>query len=172
VVAAGWLVTTLVGAGAGAALGGLVGALVGEGVDESDAHAYSEGVRRGGALVTVRAGDEEVERIVDILDDEGTVDLDRRQEAWHAEGWLGHNTGIGAAASTTTGMTTGPHGSENVAESLISHDEETLMRDENRGRVRIHGQAAERPVGRTEVEIEDERGNRPTGYRSPGSGSR
>jgi uncharacterized protein (TIGR02271 family) len=106
VVAAGWLVSTLVGAGAGAAVGGLAGALIGSGVEEADAHAYAEGVRRGGALVTVRASETEVSRIVDILDDEGTIDLEERQQTWRSEGWMGHNTGIGAASSTTTGMTT------------------------------------------------------------------
>jgi uncharacterized membrane protein len=69
VVAAGWLVSTLVGAGAGAAVGGLAGALIDAGVDENDAHAYAEGIRRGGALVTVRASETEVDRIVDILDE-------------------------------------------------------------------------------------------------------
>jgi stress response protein YsnF len=119
VVAAGWLVSTLVGAGAGAAVGGLAGSLVGAGVDERDAHAYAEGVKRGGALVTVRATETMVDRIVDILDDDGTVDLDNRQTSWQSEGrssgdtagglggMAGRNTGIGAAASTTTGMTTG-----------------------------------------------------------------
>jgi uncharacterized protein (TIGR02271 family) len=107
VVAAGWLTSTLVGAGAGAAVGGLVGALAGAGVPESDARAYEEGVRRGGALVTVRARESEVERIVDILDDEGTVDFDERQNTWRSSGWSGHGDAIGAAASMTTGMTTG-----------------------------------------------------------------
>ena len=85
VVAAGWLVSTLVGAGAGAALGGLTGSLVDAGVDENDAHAYAEGVRRGGALVTVRASESEVSRIVDILDDEGTVNFDERADTWRSE---------------------------------------------------------------------------------------
>ncbi|GEO14757.1 hypothetical protein MAE02_24530 [Microvirga aerophila] len=108
VVAAGWLVSTLVGAGAGAALGGLGGALVDAGVDENDAHAYAEGVRRGGALVTVRSSEADVDRIVDILDDDGTVDLDERQDTWRSEGWAGRDAGpIGAAGSTTTGLTTG-----------------------------------------------------------------
>src|SRR5918993_2860966 len=111
IVAAGWLVSTLVGAGAGAAVGGLAGSLVGAGVDERDAHAYAEGVRRGGALVTVRATETMVDRIVDILDDDGTVDFDDRQSSWRSEGssrgevgdslgaTAGRNTGIGAAAS-------------------------------------------------------------------------
>jgi hypothetical protein len=111
VVAAGWVISLLVGAGAGAALGGLAGALMDVGVDERDAHAFHEGVRRGGALVTVRAGESMVDRIVDVLDDEGTVDLDEREAIWRAEGWAGGtNTGIGAAGSTTTGVTTGSMG--------------------------------------------------------------
>jgi uncharacterized protein (TIGR02271 family) len=60
----------------------------------------------------VRASESMVDRIVDILDDEGTVDLDDRQSSWRSEGWAGHNTGIGAAGSTTTGMTTGLMGSD------------------------------------------------------------
>jgi hypothetical protein len=109
VVAAGWLVSTLVGAGAGAALGGLAGALVDAGVDEGDAHAYAEGVRRGGALVTVRASETEVDRIVDILDDEGTVDFNERETSWRSEGWTGtgDSAGLrdtGATAQTSAGM--------------------------------------------------------------------
>src|SRR5215213_7568685 len=93
VVAAGWLVSTLVGAGAGAAIGGLAGALVGAGVDERDAHTYAEGVRRGGTLVTVRADQSMAERVIDILDDEGTVDLDEREASWRNEGWSGRYGG-------------------------------------------------------------------------------
>ena len=52
VVAAGWLASTLVGAGVGAAAGGVVGALTDAGVSHEDAHAYAEGINRGGTLVT------------------------------------------------------------------------------------------------------------------------
>lgn len=118
VVAAGWLVSTLVGSGAGAAVGGLVGALVGTGVDESDAHAYAEGVRRGGALVTVKASEAQVDRVVGVLEDAGSLDLGEREETWRNEGWMGRSEAIGAAASTTTGMTTGLMG-ESGARSAI-----------------------------------------------------
>src|SRR6185312_12401151 len=53
VVAAGWLASTA----AGAAAGGIVGALVDSGESEENAHVYSEAVRRGGTLVSVRASD-------------------------------------------------------------------------------------------------------------------
>src|SRR5215207_4031850 len=89
VVAAGWLASTLVGAGAGAATGGLVGALTGAGIDEADAHTYAEGIRRGGTLVTVRAEEAQANRVIDILDDEGTVNVDDRAAAWRKEGWDG-----------------------------------------------------------------------------------
>src|SRR5215203_416745 len=102
VVAAGWLASTLVGAGAGAATGGLVGALAGAGIDEADAHTYAEGIRRGGTLVTVRAEEARASRVIDILDDEGTVNLDDREATWRKEGWSGryapdHNTGAPGA---------------------------------------------------------------------------
>ena len=54
VVAAGWLVSTAALAVAGGAAGGLIGSLTQHGVDEDEANAYAEGVRRGGTLVTAR----------------------------------------------------------------------------------------------------------------------
>lgn len=93
VVAAGWLASTLVGAGVGAgvgaAAGGLADSLREAGVGEADAHAYAEGVRRGGTLVTVRADDTKSAQVADILDDHGTVDMDERETSWRGEGWTG-----------------------------------------------------------------------------------
>jgi hypothetical protein len=89
VVAAGWLAATLVGAGAGAATGGLIGTLAGAGIDEKDAHSYAEAIQRGGTLVTVRTDDNHYSRVVDILDDEGTVDMNDRETSWRSEGWSG-----------------------------------------------------------------------------------
>ena len=89
VVAAGWLASTLLGAGIGAAAGGLVGSLTDVGVSETDAHAYAEGVRRGGTLVTVRADDSLTARVTDVLDQNGTIDMDDRTQQWRGEGWSG-----------------------------------------------------------------------------------
>jgi uncharacterized protein (TIGR02271 family) len=111
VVAAGWLVSTLVGAGAGAAVGGLVGSLTDAGLSHEDAHAYSEGVRRGGTLVSVRTEDNMATRVADILDDEGTVDMDAREKDWRTSGWSGQYTHSDTTHGATTGMgTTGATG--------------------------------------------------------------
>ncbi|XYD11950.1 hypothetical protein R1A27_32870 (plasmid) [Methylobacterium sp. NMS12] len=87
VVAAGWLVATLTGAGIGAAAGGLAGSLAGAGVSERDAHVYSEGVRRGGSLLTVRTDEARSDAVERILDEHGAIDMDERAEGWQREGW-------------------------------------------------------------------------------------
>ena len=79
---------------AGAAYGGLAGSIIGglisKGVPEDDAHAYAEGVRRGGALVTVRAeNDEQIERAVEIMQRHGAVKIDERMRQWKSNGWSG-----------------------------------------------------------------------------------
>jgi hypothetical protein len=120
VVAAGWLVATLTGAGAGAAAGGLVGSLTGAGLSEDEAHSYAEGLKRGGTLVTARVDDAIATRAQSILDEHGRIDMDERATSWRGEGWTGRtsfdrdaasrdigSTGIGAAATTTTGIGTG-----------------------------------------------------------------
>lgn len=102
VVAAGWLVATLTGAGIGAAAGGLAGALTGAGVSERDAHAYGEGVRRGGTLVTVRIDEARASlasTVTAILERHGPVDLDEKASAWRADGWTAPNPGTGAAGT-------------------------------------------------------------------------
>ena len=82
IVAAGWIVSTRIGAGAGAAVGGLAGALADAGLSDEDAQNYAEGVRNGGALVTVKVDDAQMERVVKILDDEGEIKtgLEAREE--------------------------------------------------------------------------------------------
>ncbi|MBB3019487.1 uncharacterized protein (TIGR02271 family) [Microvirga lupini] len=158
VVAAGWLVSTLVGAGAGAAVGGIAGALVDAGVDENDAHAYAEGIRRGGALVTVRASDAEVDRILDILDDEGTVNFDERENTWRSEGWTGASAAAGSA-TTATGLTGRASAAAGRADEVIPVAEEELhvgKREVNRGRVRLHSRVIERPV-QEQVTLREER---------------
>ncbi len=89
VVAAGWLIATLTGAGIGAAGGGLLGSLVHAGVSEEQAHTYTEGVRRGGTLITVRGDETQASRIQAVLDGRATsaVDIDTRRTAYQADGW-------------------------------------------------------------------------------------
>src|SRR4051812_34572538 len=72
IVAAGWLASTAAGAAiggvGGAAAGGLVGALKNSGHSDEEANVYSEGVRRGGTLVSARVPDDQIARAESVLD--------------------------------------------------------------------------------------------------------
>jgi hypothetical protein len=86
-VAAGVLATTLAGAATGAAAGGLLGALTDYGVSEEDAHVYSEGVRRGGTLVSVRVPEERADMARDIMNRYDPVNIPARRQAYKEGGW-------------------------------------------------------------------------------------
>jgi hypothetical protein len=89
IVAVGPLIAMLTGAGAGAVAGGLIGALKHSGVPHEDAGYYAESVRRGGALVTLRADESRAEHAVEILRECGAIDLDERVMRWRDSGWRG-----------------------------------------------------------------------------------
>jgi hypothetical protein len=62
------------------------------GVSEEDAHVYSEGVRRGGTLVSVRVADEARAQMArDILNRHGPVDVSARRQAYTQSGWTAYD---------------------------------------------------------------------------------
>jgi len=91
VLAAGPLAATLGGATLGATAGGLIGGLTGLGVPESEAHHYSEGVRRGGTLVTVQADDMMADQAVAILNRYNPVDIEQRGNYHQSTGFTGYS---------------------------------------------------------------------------------
>lgn len=87
VLAAGPIITTLGGAGVGAVAGGMVGALTKAGVPKHEADIFSEGVRRGGTLLTVYTEDKTAEQAAVIMNKHNPVDLEQRQSEWRSENW-------------------------------------------------------------------------------------
>jgi hypothetical protein len=92
VVAAGWLASTATGAAVGAvgggAIGGLVAALVNAGVPEEEAHVYSEGVRRGGTLLSVRVDDDrDASQVEAALARYRPTDIRKRGQEYRSAGW-------------------------------------------------------------------------------------
>lgn len=75
------------GAGVGAAAGGLVGALVGAGIPDMEANYYSEGIRRGGTLVTVSAPDSMANQAFSVMQRHGAVNMEDRSSQWRKSGW-------------------------------------------------------------------------------------
>jgi len=148
---------------------------------DDDRDTYAEGLRRGGVLLTVTAGDEWHDRALDILDDEGTIDIDERAESWRSEGWTGRAAYSGSAAGTAdvAAMSPGadlpgtssaradsvPSSTSSVASSSVNDGEvipvveETLRvgkRDVSHGRVRVRSYVVETPVTE-QVNLREER---------------
>lgn len=90
-VAAGWLATTAAGALAGGAAGGVVGALVDAGVPEEHAHVYSEAIRRGGTLLSVKADSDRAEQVEVILEKHEPLDTVGLGEDYKKAGWKSYD---------------------------------------------------------------------------------
>lgn len=168
-IAAGPLVATLTGAGvgaaAGAAVGSLVGALTQVGVPEHDAHFYAEAVRRGGSLVIVRADDDRVDDIADVLSEHGAVDVDKRRENFEQRGIKTHDASqepftpaqiaeeraaYGTAAATSIPRTSvqQPRIVDQAAVTVPVVEEELKVgkRLVERGGIRVYAHVTETPV--------------------------
>jgi uncharacterized membrane protein len=89
-VAAGPIIAGLYGVTAGAAVGGLAGWLSRVGVKPEKAEVYTEGVRRGGALVVVHTDSVRAEKAWKVMEVLGAIDIEDRAEDWRAEGWEGY----------------------------------------------------------------------------------
>ncbi|MBB3590466.1 hypothetical protein FHX08_000810 [Rhizobium sp. BK529] len=66
---------------------------------DEDRSVYAEGLRRGGFLISVEVDDATYGIAHDILDDEGSIDMDERADLWRAEGWDARKSNEALAAS-------------------------------------------------------------------------
>lgn len=87
IAASGPIVVALSGAAAGAVAGGLIAALVELGVPEQHARQFSEALRRGSAMITLRCDGTRAERAAEIMCDHGAIDIERRAEMWRRTAW-------------------------------------------------------------------------------------
>ncbi|MFD2237996.1 YsnF/AvaK domain-containing protein [Aureimonas populi] len=138
---------------------------------DEDRHSYAEGLRRGGYLVSLPTTAANRDRVIDILDDEGTVNMEEREESWRSEGWSGTASGGVSgydAGLATTGATSGAAtGTAAYAASgeVQDHDgtievvEENLRvgkRDVSHGRVRVRSYVVEEAVNQN-IDLHSER---------------
>jgi len=146
----------------------LIETLADLGVPYDEAHAYAEGVRRGGALVVVESSDDRAERGMEILRRLHPVDIHERTAQWRQEGWTGYDAN--ALTSTPTSRTapttrraqeqarattrvadTGARprcieGQEEIAIPVVEEDIAIDKREVERGHVRIYSRVTEQPV--------------------------
>ena len=128
------------------------------GVPSEEAHAYAEGVRRGGALVEVESSDDRAERGMAILHRVQPVDLHARTAQWRQEGWTGYDATAMTSAPTASqaraqtrvanqgASTRRVEGDKEVTIPVVEEDLAIGKREVERGHVRIYSRVTEQPV--------------------------
>lgn len=142
---------------------------------DEDRYSYAEGLSRGGYLVTVTGlSGADYETALDILDDEGSINLEEREESWRSEGWSDYQSSSygasagglrGRAGSMTDNSLTDASDASMDASDYQSDDasipvvEERIRigkRETAHGRVRVRAYTVEEPV-RESVDLREER---------------
>ena len=128
--------------------GGFFGMLDGLNMPEEDRYAFAEGMSRGGIAVLVMADEADFNRISDLLDRYGALDLDAREAEWRQSGWTGYTGGTKAdLASTATASA--------ARDTVVGRDEVIPVVEEQisvgkraveGGRVRVRSYVVETPV--------------------------
>ncbi len=126
---------------------------------DEDRQSYNEGLNRGGTLLTVMTTAENRDRIIDILDDEGTVDMDEREASWKSEGWTGQQTpaaapGMAEAPASFDHTDRGGQSHGDTVE-VVQEDLKIGKREVDHGRVRVRSYVVEDEISE-DVTLRDE----------------
>jgi len=122
---------------------------------------YAEGVRRGGTLVTAKVADAMADRAAQIMQRDGTIDIDTAGATWQQSGWKGFDSN--AKPYTTSDIegfrTARPAATASRTETQLrdlKQDEAVLpvieeelqvgKRQVQRGGVRVHTSIEDKPV--------------------------
>jgi uncharacterized protein (TIGR02271 family) len=108
---------------------------------DDDRSTYTEALHRGGIMVSATVEPSQAAVAEDILDDEGTINLDERTQAWRSEGWTGHS-GATPAATATAGTA---HADDGVI-PIVKEELRVGKRQVESGRVRVRSYVVETPV--------------------------
>jgi uncharacterized protein (TIGR02271 family) len=107
---------------------------------------YREAFRRGGYALTVNVVEEdEIERVTNILEDCGAVDVDERAEQWRNEGWNGYSGARTAQSAVGTDLAAGATQKVNLVEESLAVGKRAV----GRGGVRVFSRVVEVPVEET-----------------------
>jgi len=124
--------------------------------NDFEVSAYSEAVRRGGAVVKVDVEDEpEVEVAREALVSAGAVDIDERVEQGKAAGWSAGTSASDTGQRAASGRTTTQAEGEQVI-PVVKEDVQVGKRIVKAGGVRVYARTMEEPV-RESVDLREER---------------
>jgi uncharacterized protein (TIGR02271 family) len=129
-------------------------------VGDDDRPVYSEGLRRGGCLLTARVPDERSDEAISLLEATNAVDLDQRADQWRNEGWSETDAAYIGDEQLSYGESAAARSSAaDRTEQAIPVVEERLRvgkREVDRGGVRVRSYIVEEPVEQ-DVSLHEER---------------
>lgn len=123
-------------------------------VGDDDRPAYSEGVRRGGYLLTARVDEDRSDQAISVLERTNAIDLDERTQQWRSEGWTAADDSRTGAEQTAAS----PRAGNARDQQTIPVAEERLRvgkREVDKGGVRVRSYVVEEPV-REQVSLRNE----------------
>ena len=127
--------------------GGFYGMLGELNMPEDDRYAFAEGMSRGLVALLVMADEADYDRISDLLDRYGSVDLDARESEWRQSGWTGYEAGTTAATTTAaTGMASDRVVGRDEVIPVVEEQIRVGKRAVEGGRVRVRSYVVETPV--------------------------
>jgi len=131
----------------GSSLSGMFGS-------HDDRHTYDEGIRRGGFLLCAEVdSDEDEDRIVSVLEETSSVDLDQRQNEWRNDGWQPRAEPQGLSQAGSMGQSDTRSlgsGSERTSEEqhipIVEEQLQIGKRTVSRGGARVRSYTEEVPI--------------------------
>lgn len=140
-------------------------------IGDDDRPTYSEGLRRGGYLLTARVDDDHTAQAMSLLEQTNAIDLNQRAEQWRAEGWTGEDDAYITSQQTSrmdpAEMSPSDTATANTwrEDDLSARDERAIpvveerlrvgKREVDRGGVRVRSYVVEEPV-HEEVSLREE----------------
>jgi hypothetical protein len=80
------------GLGIGAAAGGVIGLFKDMGLSDEEAEYYAEGIKRGGAMVSIKCEDKDrCDRAERVMKENAAIDIKERAREWRESGWKGYD---------------------------------------------------------------------------------
>ena len=148
--------------GFGAKVSNFFNSLFGDDVSEEERGYYAEAIRRGNAVVTVRAEEGAADRVAEIMDRNGAIDIDERVASYRTRGYAGFDpnaapyTADEVARERDYYRAAGAEGG--TALPVVEEELRVGKRMVERGGVRVVRRVREQPVEET-VNLREERVN-------------
>ena len=138
--------------GFGATISNFFKSLTGGGDDEQH---YAEGVRKGGAMLSVTVQDGQEDKVADLLERHGAQDVNDQQAGMQAAAGVGAGNTARPIASNTAPVAA-REVSGNTTVPIVQEDIAVGKRQVQRGGVRVYSHMVETPVEEN-IQLRDER---------------